>query len=131
MTRTVYLGRPGRKERRIYDTVLHAQKAGVAAVRAGVTGGAVDKAARDVIAAAGFGDRFGHGTGHGVGLKVHEAPRIGTGSEEMLGAGMVITVEPGIYEPGLGGARIEDLLLVAEAGCTVLTSPSKKDWILE
>lgn len=131
MTRTLFLGRPDRTARRIYDTVLRAQAAGMAAVRPGATGGEVDAAARGPIEAEGFGERFGHGTGHGVGLEVHEAPRIGTRTNDVLGGGMVITVEPGVYIPGYGGVRIEDLLVVEESGYRVLTSPSKSDWILE
>ena len=103
----------------------------MAAVRRGAAAGEVDAAARGIIEAEGFGDRFGHGTGHGVGLDVHEDPRIGARSRSILDAGMVVTIEPGVYIPGYGGVRIEDLLVVEETGHRVLTTPSKEDWILE
>lgn len=131
MTRTVFLGSPDETARQIYDTVLRAQEAGIAAVRHGAGGGEVDAAARGIIEAEGFGGLFGHGTGHGVGLDIHEAPRIGTGTMDVLEEGMVVTVEPGVYLPGYGGVRIEDLLVVEATGVRVLTSPSKGDWILE
>ena len=98
------------------------QAAGVAAVRGDVTGGEVDAAARGVIEAEGFGGLFGHGTGHGVGLDIHEAPRLGTGIEDVLEEGMVVTVEPGIYVPDWGGVRIEDDVLVEAEGLRVLTN---------
>ena len=91
------------------------------AVRPGAGGREVDGVARDIIADAGYGDRFGHGLGHGVGLDVHEGPRLGTRSDATLEPGMVVTVEPGIYLPGQGGVRIEDLVIVTEDGCERLT----------
>jgi Xaa-Pro aminopeptidase len=109
----------------LHAVVLAAQEAGVAAVAAGRTGQEVDAVARDVIAAAGHGERFGHGLGHGVGLEIHEDPRLAQTSEERLAPGHVVTVEPGIYVPGRGGARIEDLVVVTEEGCEVLTSTTK------
>jgi Xaa-Pro aminopeptidase len=109
----------------IHALVLRAQEAGVAAVRAGLAGREVDAAARDVVDAAGYGEQFGHGLGHGVGLEIHEDPRLAQTSEERLAPGHVVTVEPGIYVPGRGGARIEDLVVVTEEGCEVLTSTTK------
>jgi Xaa-Pro aminopeptidase len=91
----------------------------------------VDAAARSVISAAGHGERFGHGTGHGVGLEVHEAPRIGARSLEVLAPGMVLTIEPGIYIPGRGGVRIEDIVVVTQSGHRVLTPTPKDIWSLE
>jgi Xaa-Pro aminopeptidase len=109
----------------LHATVLAAHGAGVAAVAAGRTGGEVDGAARDVIAAAGHGERFGHGLGHGVGLEIHEDPRLAQTVEARLEPGNVVTVEPGIYVPGRGGARIEDLVAVREDGVDVLTSTTR------
>ncbi len=107
--------------RRAYDVTLEAQRASLAAVRPGVTGQEVDAVARGIIEAAGFGDRFGHGLGHGVGMAVHEGPRLARGASTVLQPGMVVTVEPGIYLPGIGGVRIEDLVVVTDSGCTSLT----------
>lgn len=115
-TRTYAVGEPEPEARKAYDTVLAAQAAGLAAIRADVEGRAVDAAARNVIADAGYGEHFGHGLGHGVGLEVHEAPRLSPLSEDTLQAGDVVTVEPGIYLPGRFGIRIEDLVLVTETG---------------
>jgi Xaa-Pro aminopeptidase len=121
ITRTVAIGSAGEEERTVYGVVLAAQSAGRAAVRAGVGGRAVDEAARAVIRAAGHGDAFGHGTGHGVGLEVHEKPRLGKRRGDPLAAGMVCTVEPGIYLEGRFGVRIEDTVLVTATGCETLT----------
>ncbi len=126
ITRTYAAGEPSGELRQIYEVVLEAQLAGLAAVRAGAHGRRdVDAAARAVIAAAGFGDRFGHGTGHGVGREVHEAPSLGRVRGDRLEAGMVCTVEPGIYIEGLAGVRIEDTVLVTAGGCERLTTSPK------
>ena len=109
----------------LYDTVLSAQEAALAAVRPGPEGREVDAVARDLIAAAGHGEHFGHGLGHGVGLDVHEAPRLARTATGRLEAGHVVTVEPGIYVPGRGGARIEDLVVVTVDGHEVLSGTSK------
>lgn len=128
ITRTVLAGAAvDPRQREVYETVRAAQAAGLAAVRPGATGAAVDRAAREVIAAAGYAGFFGHGTGHGVGLEIHESPRLAPGREEdVLAAGMVVTVEPGIYIPGWGGVRIEDTVLVTEDGCRSLCATTKE-----
>ncbi|HZI95233.1 MAG TPA: aminopeptidase P family protein [Patescibacteria group bacterium] len=131
MTRTVYLGRPDDKATRIYRTVLESQLLGIESVRPGVTANDVDAAARGYIERTGHAGRFGHGTGHGVGLQIHEAPRVGPRSEEVLRAGMVLTVEPGIYIPGEGGVRIEDIVVVTDTGHRVMTPTRKDRWALE
>ncbi|MFQ5701421.1 MAG: M24 family metallopeptidase [Acidobacteriota bacterium] len=131
MTRTIYTGEPGVKECELYETVLGAQRAAIRAVVPGATAGSVDEAARSVIREKGFGDHFGHGTGHGVGLEVHEAPRVGTSSTERLEPGMVLTIEPGIYLAGEGGVRIEDMIVVEQNTHQVLTSLDKTSWALE
>ncbi len=125
ITRTVALGEPQAGLQRAYEVVRQAQEAGVRAVRSGATCQSVDAAARGVIERAGYGAHFGHGTGHGVGLEIHERPLLGARAEGVLSAGMIVTVEPGIYLPGTGGIRIEDTVLVTEDGCEVLT-PSPK-----
>ena len=125
-TRTFATGEPPSELQRAYAVCLEAQLAGLAAVRPGATGGEVDAAARDVIEAAGLGERFGHGLGHGVGLDVHEGPLLRSGSEDVLEPGNVVTVEPGVYLPGVGGVRIEDLVLVTEGGCERLTTAPKE-----
>ncbi len=112
MTRTVAVGEPAAWQREIYDQVAAAQQAGLAAVAVGADVADVDAAARDLISAAGHGGHFGHGTGHGVGLEIHEAPMIGYGRTGRLTAGVPVTIEPGIYLPGRGGVRIEDTLVV-------------------
>ncbi len=126
MTRTVYVGRPTRRVRDMYQAVLEAQQAAVAAVRPGATAGQVDQAARRVLRRAGLDRFFTHSTGHGVGLEIHEPPRIGRGQTELLQPGMVITIEPGVYIPGSGGVRIEDMVLVTQSGCEVLTPATKQ-----
>jgi Xaa-Pro aminopeptidase len=126
MTRTVWVGALADPElRRAVDVVLASQAAGVAAVGPGVDCAEVDKVCREVIAAAGWGDLFVHGTGHGVGLDVHEAPSVTATSADTLQVGHVVTVEPGVYLPGLGGVRIEDTVVVTEDGCRPLTSTPK------
>ena len=128
MTRTVHLGRASREEQEVYDAVLTAQQAAVAAVKPGVTCAAVDEAARSVLRKAGLAQYFTHSTGHGVGMEVHEPPRLGAGQEQKLKPGMVITVEPGVYMPGKFGVRIEDMVIVTATGGEVLT-PATKAWM--
>jgi Xaa-Pro aminopeptidase len=122
MTRTIAFGAPPPELRKIHDVVREAQQAAIDAVRAGVTGGAVDATARGVVADAGYGDHFTHGLGHGVGLEIHEGPNFRPDGDDILPAGAVMTVEPGIYIPGLGGVRIEDMVEVREDGCRVVGS---------
>ncbi len=121
-TRTLATGELPRELRRAYDVCLEAQLAAVEGIRPGMTGAEADGLARAVIEAAGLGERFGHGLGHGVGLEVHEAPRLASESKDVLEPGNVVTIEPGIYLPGLGGVRIEDLAIVTENGVEVLNS---------
>ena len=109
MTRTIVLGQPDGRFAEIYDIVLTAQETAEATIESGMSGAAAHQIAHDVIAKAGYGERFGHGLGHGVGLEIHESPRVGKSSEDTLQDGMIITVEPGIYLPGWGGVRIEDM----------------------
>jgi Xaa-Pro aminopeptidase len=111
----------GTKLEEVYSVVLRAQERALRAIRPGVAAQEVDAAARTTIAEAGYGDHFGHGLGHGLGLQVHEAPAVRPLSDTVLQAGMVFTVEPGIYLPGWGGVRIEDDVLVTPDGCEVLT----------
>jgi Xaa-Pro aminopeptidase len=126
MTRTVWVGGIQSDElRRAVEVVMASQAAGVAALKPGVKCREVDQACRDVIADAGWADAFVHGTGHGVGLDIHEAPSVAATSRDTLEAGHVVTVEPGIYLPGLGGVRIEDTLVVTQDGCRPLTSTPK------
>jgi Xaa-Pro aminopeptidase len=128
MTRTVHMGQARPGERDAYDAVLEAQEAGVATVRAGVTASEVDEAARSVLRKSGLDKWFTHSTGHGVGLEIHEGPRLAAKQNQPLEAGMVVTIEPGIYMPGKFGVRIEDMVLVTTTGGEVLT-PSAKAWI--
>jgi Xaa-Pro aminopeptidase len=125
MTRTVSVGDPGPEARHMYDVVLESQRAGRDAVRSGVEAAAVDKACRDVITEAGWADAFLHGTGHGVGLEIHEDPRVSATGRGTLAAGYVVTVEPGVYLTGIGGVRIEDTVVVTPDGCDILTGSSK------
>jgi Xaa-Pro aminopeptidase len=125
MTRTVFLGKPRQNERNAYQSVLEAQQAAVAAVAPGVSCGEVDEAARSVLRSAGLAEMFTHSTGHGVGLEIHEQPRVGAGQTTRLAPGTVITIEPGIYLPGQYGVRIEDMVAVTRNGGEVLT-PSPK-----
>jgi Xaa-Pro aminopeptidase len=128
-TRTVWVGAVsgvnGKDARHAYESVREAQEAAIGAVRAGVTAGEVDAAARKVLRKAGLGRYFTHSTGHGVGLEIHEAPRVAAGQREVLKPGMVITIEPGVYFPGKWGVRIEDMVVVRKDGCEVLTPTSK------
>lgn len=129
MTRTVSVGDPGPDARRMWKVVAESQRVGREAVREGVECAAVDKACRDVIAEAGWADAFLHGTGHGVGLEIHEDPRVAATGKGSLGAGYVVTVEPGVYLTGVGGVRIEDTVVVTADGCEILTG-SPKDLVL-
>lgn len=129
MTRTVAFGRWPAQIREIYEVVLEAMDSAVAAVRPHVEAREIDRVARGIIEAAGYGPRFGHGLGHGIGLDVHEAPRLSRLSEDTLLPGMVITIEPGVYIPGVGGVRIEDDVLVTERGAKRLASlPRDLTW---
>ena len=128
MTRTVHLGSPSARERNVYHAVLEAQEAGVAAVSSGVSSGDVDEAARSVLRREGLAEAFSHSTGHGVGLEIHEGPRIGAKQKTRLQAGMVVTIEPGAYLPGEFGVRIEDMVAVTRSGGEILT-PAPKAFI--
>ena len=128
MTRTVFLGQPTRRERFTYDSVLEAQQAAVAAVKPGVSCGEVDEAARSVLRKAGLAEYFTHSTGHGVGLEIHEAPRIAADQSQSLLPGMVVTIEPGVYIAGHFGVRIEDMVVVTRQGGQVLT-PASTGWM--
>lgn len=129
MTRTICTGTPNELQQRMIDVVMAAQQAGVDTVRAGCTGIEVDHACREVIGEAGWGDAFSHGTGHGVGLEIHEDPRVTFASTATLATGHVVTVEPGVYLPEQGGVRIEDTLVVTADGSRPLTHASK-NWDL-
>jgi len=129
MTRTVSLGDPGAEARHLYQVVLASQQAGRALVAADVACADIDRASRDVIADAGWADAFSHSTGHGVGLEIHEAPRVAATGRDTLVVGDVVTVEPGVYLPGIGGVRIEDTVVVAAAGSEPLTL-TPKDLVL-
>jgi len=125
-TRTFATGEPGEEAREVYELVREAQAAALEAVKPGAGGKKVDAVARELIAAAGHGERFGHGTGHGVGLEVHEGPRLAVSSEDELRQGNVVTVEPGVYLPGRFGVRIEDLIVVTADGHRNLSGPPKE-----
>jgi Xaa-Pro aminopeptidase len=126
MTRMLFLGTPGAKVKRTYRAVLEAQLAGIDAVRAGARTAAVDAAARKVLRGYGLDKAFIHSTGHGLGLEIHEPPRLGKRDKGRLKAGMAITIEPGVYLEGFGGIRIEDTVLVTGKGCEILTPTSKE-----
>ncbi len=130
MTRTVAVGNVSNKQKFVYETVLNAQKTAISALREGLACSEADKAARDIIDAAGFKENFGHGTGHGVGIEIHEKPTLSPRSKETLAAGNVVTVEPGIYLPGEFGVRIEDMLLITPDGYKNFTSCNKELIIL-
>jgi Xaa-Pro aminopeptidase len=130
-TRTFATGEPGEEARAVYEVVREAQQVALEAIKAGVKGEDVDGVARKVIDAAGHGDRFGHGLGHGVGLEVHEAPRLSLRSDDLLAAGEVVTVEPGVYLPGELGVRIEDLVVVADEGLRNLSTLPKELQLVE
>lgn len=129
MTRTFVVGQASSRSREIYDTVLKANCLAIDAVKAGMTGIEADAVARDFITEAGFGDQFGHGLGHGIGLEVHEAPGLSPLSKDTLEAGMVVTVEPGIYFAGFGGVRIEDDVVITDNGCEIITAFPKQELI--
>ena len=128
MTRTVHVGRPSGETCSIYRAVEEAQQAAMDAVKPGVSVNEVDRAARKLLGKKHLAKYFTHSTGHGVGLEIHEAPRVAAGQTEILQPGMVITIEPGVYVPGKCGVRIEDMVAVTERGCEVLT-PTSKDLI--
>lgn len=130
ITRTVAVGQVQPRQQEIYHIVLEAQLSAIAAVRAGVRASEVDRAARDIIKENGYGDYFGHGTGHGLGLNIHESPSLSSKDDTVLQAGMAVTVEPGIYLPDWGGVRIEDTVLVENNGCRVLTGSPKDSLLL-
>ena len=125
MTRTVCVGKPTEEMERVYETVLKAQLAGIAAARAGVTGAEIDGAAREVIRQTGYGDYFGHSFGHSVGVEIHESPNASPGNHEPMPAGAVVSAEPGIYLPGRFGVRIEDVIVLEEGGCRDITKADK------
>ncbi len=125
MTRTLHVGHPPREARRVYQAVGEAQQAALESVKPGVSVGEVDRAARKLLHKLHLDRFFTHSTGHGVGLEIHEAPRIAAGQNEPLRPGMVITIEPGVYLPGKGGVRIEDTVVVTDMGCEILTSCPK------
>ena len=126
MTRTVALGEPTEEMRKVYNVVLQAQLAGLAASRAGVTGKSIDAAARKVIEDAGYGDYFGHGYGHSVGIEIHESPNANTRDETLMPVGAAVSAEPGIYLPGRFGVRIEDVAVMTEDGCVDITKAPKE-----
>jgi Xaa-Pro aminopeptidase len=126
MTRTISFGAPPTELKKVHDIVRDAQRAGIEAVHAGVPGSRVDAVSRKVIEDAGYGDAFVHSLGHGVGLEIHEAPSLGRTQDEPLPEGAVVTVEPGIYLPGLGGVRIEDMVEVNADGCVVVGTSNRQ-----
>ena len=130
MTRTVAVGQPSDKMRKIYEIVLRAQETAQAAIAPGVPTAQIDRIARDIITEAGYGECFGHSTGHGVGIDIHEEPRVSSRSDQILAPGNIVTVEPGIYVPGLGGVRIENTCAVTETGVRALCGASKELRIL-
>ena len=125
MTRTVAIGYATEEMQQVYHTVLQAQLAAIAATKAGVTGKAIDAVARQVITDAGYGEYFGHGYGHGIGLQVHESPSCNPGGDVVMEPGMVASAEPGIYLPGKFGVRIEDVVVLTHDGCENLTHSPK------
>jgi Xaa-Pro aminopeptidase len=124
-TRTFATGEIGETEREVYELVLAAEEAALSAARGGITGRDLDAVARTMISEAGHGERFGHGLGHGVGIEVHEGPRLSTRSDDELRPGQVVTIEPGVYLPGVCGVRIEDLVVLRADGCDALTGLPK------
>jgi len=130
ITRTVFLGQPDKRMKDIYNIVLDAQLTSEKGAKRGLTGKAVDKIARDIIYGKGYEGKFGHGLGHGVGLEIHESPRLSTGGDTVLENNMAVTIEPGIYVEGLGGVRIEDTIIIHNDDPVVLTKSSKELIIL-
>jgi Xaa-Pro aminopeptidase len=130
MTRTVYLGEPTRRVRSLYSAVLKSQEGAIRSVQDSTPTGAVDSAARRILAKHGLARYFTHSTGHGVGLEIHERPRLGKGETTCLRSGSVVTVEPGVYLEGFGGIRIEDTVLVGPDGPEILTLASKECWVI-
>ena len=130
MTRTIYLGEPSRRVRSLYKAVLEAQQRALEALQAGTQAREVDAAARRILAGRGLAKYFTHSTGHGIGLEIHEKPRLGRGESTRLKVGCVVTAEPGIYLKGFGGLRIEDTVLVGAEGPEILTPASKDRWII-
>ena len=130
-TRTVHVGHPDRQARRIYQAVLAAQQAAIDQVRAGAGAATVDEAARKVLRKSNLAQYFTHSTGHGLGLEIHEAPRLAAGQTQLLESGMVITIEPGVYIPGRCGVRIEDVVVVTSRGCEVLAPTDKELVVVE
>ena len=130
LTRTIALGAPDPKLKEIYDIVLESQLHALAHIKPGMTGRECDALTRDIITRYGYGEQFGHSTGHGLGMEVHEWPRLSKLSDEIMEPGMVVTVEPGIYVPGLGGVRIEDDIVITESGISLLTHSSKEYTVL-
>ncbi|QAY66259.1 M24 family metallopeptidase [Paenibacillus protaetiae] len=130
LTRTVVVGKPSAKHLEIYNIVLEAQLHALEHIRPGMSGHEADALARDIIAKYGYGDNFGHSTGHGFGVEVHEQPRLARNSTSVLTPGMTVTVEPGIYIPGFGGVRIEDDIVITESGIKILTSSPKELLVL-
>ncbi len=131
MTRSLFCGQPGEEYRKVHQTVLAANRAAIAAVRPGVSFAAVDAAARDLIAAAGYGEYFTHRTGHGIGIMVHEPGDVSASNQMLLEPGMAFSIEPGIYLPGKFGVRIEDLVVVTEDGCEILNKYPKELQIIK
>lgn len=126
LTRTVVVGKANEKQKEIYGIVLEAQLHALERLRPGMTGKEADALTRDIITRYGYGEYFGHGTGHGIGLEIHEAPRLSLAADRVLSPGMVVTVEPGIYLPGFGGVRIEDDVAIADNGIEILTGSPKQ-----
>jgi Xaa-Pro aminopeptidase len=127
LTRTVFIGAPDDTYRKVYRTVSDAQRRAIEGIRAGMTGAEADALARDYITEAGYGDAFGHSLGHGVGLEIHEGPRLGRTSQDTLEPGMMFTIEPGIYLPGWGGVRIEDVAILDDKGLRVLSKATREE----
>jgi len=130
MTRTVAVGQPGEEMVLVYETVLRAQRAALAAIRGGVNGAAIHQVADDVITAAGYGGKMGHGLGHSLGIEIHENPRFSPLWDKPIPSGAFLSVEPGIYLPGRFGVRIEDVVMLTDGGCIDITNSPKELIIL-